>query len=265
MTLFWHPREGKIYKPFDHTREEGLWTFGKVARVKVRFQPVVDHFYKSTFKVEGDIVEVRAYKASTRRETNFFSAKLPVRNVRFDKSVEHIDTCIGQQPGFRGDELRYFVNVKKLSDEDSLRLREWVATPPVIQEKHNNTRIVRKRGTAIVETPKGVLVLAGKNGKYLLPGGGARKHERRMSAAIRELKEETGLVAKSCKYLFSHDEPANRKIQNLHKVFLIEADGRPHHISSESRHIGYWKPGSTSDLNVSPTTKLLIERFYQTR
>ncbi|MCL4517605.1 MAG: NUDIX domain-containing protein [Thaumarchaeota archaeon] len=41
----------------------------------------------------------------------------------------------------------------------------------------------------------------------MLPGGGATKHENRMRAAIRELREETSLKSKHAKYLFSHDEP----------------------------------------------------------
>ena len=122
------------------------------------------------------------------------------------------------------------------------------------------SRIVRRRGTAIVDTPEGILVVAGKRGVFLLPGGGAGRHESRMNATIRELREETGLVTKHCRYLFSHDDPEDgRKIRNLHKVFLIDAVGRPRHKSHESMYIGYWKPGS--NLHLSRTTKLLIERY----
>ena len=125
-------------------------------------------------------------------------------------------------------------------------------------------RIVRRRGTAIVETPKGVLVIAGNRGLYLLPGGGARRGESRMEATIRELREETGLVAKSCRYLFSYDDPDDgRRIRNLHKVFLIDADGEPRRKTHESRYVGYWRPGS--NLNVSRTTKLLIERYLSSK
>jgi calcineurin-like phosphoesterase family protein/ADP-ribose pyrophosphatase YjhB (NUDIX family) len=131
----------------------------------------------------------------------------------------------------------------------------WPRTAP-----HRSSRIVRRRGTAIVDTPEGILVVAGKRGVFLLPGGGAGRHESRMNATIRELHEETGLVTRHCRYLFSHDDPEDgRKIRNLHKVFLVDAVGRPRHTSHESRHIGYWKPGS--NLHLSRTTKLLIERY----
>jgi len=94
---------------------------------------------------------------------------------------------------------------------------------------------------------------------YLLPGGGARRHESRTKATIRELREETGLRAKSIRYLFTHHDSPDRKIRNLHKVFLVEAEGKPRHVSSESRHIGYWTQGS--DLTPSKTTMFLIEKY----
>ena len=49
----------------------------------------------------------------------------------------------------------------------------------------------RRRGTAIVDTPKGIVVVSVGGRTYYLPGGGARRGESRESAAIRELREET--------------------------------------------------------------------------
>ena len=51
----------------------------------------------------------------------------------------------------------------------------------------------RRRGTAIVEFPEGILVVSQGSEYFMLPGGGANKGESRRKAAIRELKEETGL------------------------------------------------------------------------
>lgn len=127
---------------------------------------------------------------------------------------------------------------------------------------HERSQIVRRRGTAIVETPAGVLVIAGERGLFLLPGGGAQRGETRMRAAIRELKEETGLVANGCKFLFSYDDPDDgRRVRNLHKVFLIDAEGEPRRKSHESRYIGYWKP--SLGLNLSGTTRRLLERYFE--
>jgi len=125
--------------------------------------------------------------------------------------------------------------------------------------------IVRRRGTAIVETPKGILVASGRKKLFLLPGGGASKWESRRKAAIRELREETGLKAYSWKYLFAYHEPKfahdgkRRKIRNLHKVFLIKASGTPKPNYHDVKHITFWKP--KSDVNISRTTRKIIERY----
>jgi 8-oxo-dGTP diphosphatase len=125
--------------------------------------------------------------------------------------------------------------------------------------------IVRRRGTAIVETPKGIMVTSSRNKLFLLPGGGAEKWESRRRATIRELKEETHLKAYDWKYLFTYNEPKytaegkKRKIINLHKVFLIKAEGIPKPNYHDVYHIDYWKPGCK--VNISRTTKLLIDKY----
>jgi ADP-ribose pyrophosphatase YjhB (NUDIX family) len=126
--------------------------------------------------------------------------------------------------------------------------------------------IVRRRGTAIVETSKGILVTASRNKLFLLPGGGAEKWESRRKATIRELREETGLKAYSWKYLFTYHEPRynfhngkRRKIRNLHKVFLIKASGTPKPNYHDVSHIGYWD--SQSNIKISRTTKAIIDKY----
>lgn len=128
--------------------------------------------------------------------------------------------------------------------------------------------VIRRRGTAIVETPRGILVTASRNKLFLLPGGGAEKWESRRRAAIRELREETGLKAYSWKYLFTHHEPKynyhngkRREIRNLHKVFLIKAHGIPKPNYHDVSHIDYWEPGS--GVNISRTTKLIIDKYVR--
>ncbi len=127
--------------------------------------------------------------------------------------------------------------------------------------------IVRRRGTAIVETPKGILVTASRTKLFLLPGGGAERWESRRRAAIRELREETGLKAGSWKYLFTWNEPKysydgkKRKIRNLHKVFLIKATGNPKPNYHDVSHIAYWKPDS--NVNISRTTQSIINKYLQ--
>lgn len=110
---------------------------------------------------------------------------------------------------------------------------------------------MRKRGTAYVETSNGVLVVSVDGKTFSLPGGEPRKGESRKRATIRELKEETGLIATKCDYLFEYVSPFNR-----HKVFQIECVGesKPRH---EIKHLDYF---NGSNLKVSNTTREIIER-----
>ena len=123
----------------------------------------------------------------------------------------------------------------------------------------------RRKGVAIVDTPKGILVVAGRSKKFMLPGGGAKRGESRRKAAIRELYEETGLKAIKVKYLFSY---VGRKwhtkkgsiVRNYAKVFLIEAKGNPR-PRSEIKYIAFWRPGSK--LNITKGTKKIISKYIE--
>jgi len=123
----------------------------------------------------------------------------------------------------------------------------------------------RRKGIAIVETKKGILVVAGRGKTFILPGGGAKSWESREKAAIRELYEETGLKAKKVKYLFSdvgikwHDHKG-RLIRNYSKVFLIEAEGKPR-PRHEIKYISFWKPNSRIRLGVG--SKKIIEKYLK--
>jgi 8-oxo-dGTP diphosphatase len=123
----------------------------------------------------------------------------------------------------------------------------------------------RRRGTAIVETPIGILVVAGRNGLYILPGGGATKGESRTEAAVRELNEETGLIATEVRFLFRHVGNVHKSYSGVyfgdhHTVCLINANGiaRPRH---EIRYVDYYFPDSK--IKISKTTKEIIDRFYK--
>jgi len=122
----------------------------------------------------------------------------------------------------------------------------------------------RRRGTAIVETEKGIIVTAGRSKIFLLPGGGANKHETRTQAAMRELGEETGLKPYDAKYLFHHRGRVHKShghgyFRDYHTVCIVKAKGTPH-PHHEIKYVNYYRQGS--DVRISGVTKEIIERYY---
>lgn len=122
---------------------------------------------------------------------------------------------------------------------------------------------IRRKGVSIVDTNKGILVVAGRSRKFILPGGGAKDWESRKKAAIRELYEETGLKARNAIYLFSYvggrwHTFSGRAVRNHAKVFLVEAEGSPA-PRHEIKHIAFWKP--YSNLNITSGTKTAIKKY----
>jgi len=80
----------------------------------------------------------------------------------------------------------------------------------------------RRQGLAIVDTKEGILVVSGKKRIFILPGGGAGKGESRKRATIRELREETGLIAYSCKFLFYHRGSKHRSYKGGHFRMIVK-------------------------------------------
>ncbi|MGD0904562.1 MAG: NUDIX domain-containing protein [Terracidiphilus sp.] len=122
----------------------------------------------------------------------------------------------------------------------------------------------RRRGTAIVETHQGILVTAGRSKVFLLPGGGAEHHESRTQAAMRELREETGLRPLHAKFLFRHlgrvsKSHGNGYFQDHHTVVLVYAVGTPK-PSHEIKYVDYYKPGS--NIHISGVTREIIDKYY---
>lgn len=122
----------------------------------------------------------------------------------------------------------------------------------------------RRRGTAIVEIEQGILVTAGRSKVFLLLGGGADKGETRIKAAMRELREESGLKPYYAKYLFRHVGKVHKShghgyFQDHHTVCLVKATGipRPRH---EVKYVAYYKPGSA--VRISGGTREIIEKYY---
>ena len=127
--------------------------------------------------------------------------------------------------------------------------------------------IYRRRGTAIVETEKGILLTAGRRGPFILPGGGTKKGESRFIAAFRELTEETGLRPYSAEIIFKHrgkvqpTKSGRHKFQDRHTVCVVRASGKARPGGGDAKRISYYSPGC--NVWISKTTKEIIERYYE--
>lgn len=124
----------------------------------------------------------------------------------------------------------------------------------------------RRRGTVIIEAEHGILLAAGRHGKFLLPGGGAKRGESRFMAALRELTEETGLLPYAAEIIFKYKGKISptlsgrHRFQNLHTVCLVRASGIPRPGGGDAKRIGYYYPGC--NVGISNATKEIIERYY---
>ena len=120
----------------------------------------------------------------------------------------------------------------------------------------------RRRGTAIVDTPKGILVVSLDGSNFTLPGGGAHRDESRKEAAIRELMEETRMKAVSLTPLFEflggvHKGPRGGTFRNAHKVFRVTATGTPK-PGQEVKSVAYYDGFRPS---LTPSAEKIIEKY----
>jgi len=113
----------------------------------------------------------------------------------------------------------------------------------------------RRRGTAILETNKGILLTAISGNAFLLPGGGANKGESRFRAAIRELEEETEVTVYYAQVIFRHESQSHE-----HTVVLVKARGTPK-PKNEVNYIDYFQPGK--NIRISKGTLDIINKYYE--
>ena len=91
-------------------------------------------------------------------------------------------------------------------------------------EKKGRTRKgKRKRATAIVTNSEGEVLLVRDNNvhQFSLPGGGVNHLEPTLSAAVRELYEETRLTGHKAEWICDHESRSQQ-----HVVYRIEAHGK---------------------------------------
>lgn len=95
--------------------------------------------------------------------------------------------------------------------------------------------------------------MSSSGGYFRLPGGKPEKGEASIQAAIRELREETGLRAYDVRYLFKFHES---------KIFKIEANGEPI-PGSEIHYFDFFEPGKQMEVKVSHNTRKILEMYYK--
>lgn len=125
---------------------------------------------------------------------------------------------------------------------------------------------VRERGTAVVPTERGILVVQERNGLWNLPGGGVNKRETVESGVLRELNEETGLQGKNPRRLFDvagnpWKDSRGRKNVNLNEVFIVDDIVGTPIASNEISKIGYYTPDS--DLKLGGSAKKILDAYYK--
>lgn len=179
-----------------------------------------------------------------------------------EKESENFSTLKKYSPSKYWVEEPFKVNTDKIQEVKPKDIKEVGETSISILELTKNAfnwaknkilkEELRKRGTAIVESEKGILVVADEHKTFVLPGGRAKRKESRKKATIRELREETGLKAISSKYLFSI-----RTRQN-HKVFFVKVKGKPK-PRYEVKYIHWWN--RDSNVKISKGTKTIIEKY----
>lgn len=121
----------------------------------------------------------------------------------------------------------------------------------------NSNSKKRKRSTVVLELAGALLLVETRDGLLLLPGGGQGDDESAIEAAVRELREETTLMASVVIFLFQYESPSNH-----HSVFWTIADGTPE-ARDDAVRIHLYRGEDALAQKMSPATLAIVEEFQR--
>ncbi|RKF33411.1 NUDIX hydrolase [Paraburkholderia fungorum] len=118
---------------------------------------------------------------------------------------------------------------------------------------------MKERATVLCVRDDRILLVARLRSRWALPGGRIRRGEAPHEAALRELEEETTLVATELTYLFQFSG-----FNTLHHVFF--ADVAHHSVAQASNEIArckWFAPVKIRTLSTSIPTTEIVELLFR--
>ncbi|GJF16729.1 putative MutT/NUDIX-like protein [Mycolicibacterium cyprinidarum] len=128
--------------------------------------------------------------------------------------------------------------------------------------------------TAVVTDPHDRIVLIRRrdNNLWALPGGAMELGESIVDAAVREVKEETGLDVDITGLIGVYTDPrhvmayADGEVrQQFSLCFTTRLLGGQLRVDSESTDIAWTSPGELASLDIHPSMRLRIQHYLQRR
>ena len=135
------------------------------------------------------------------------------------------------------------------------------------------TRLVPAASAVVVDN-EGRLLLAKRtdNSLWTIPGGTMKPGETIAEAAVREVKEETGLDVEVLSLVGIYSDP-NHVVEysdgEVRQQFSVCFACRPVDgdlsTSDETSEVGYFDPNELEDIDVHPSIRLRIQHFLENR
>jgi ADP-ribose pyrophosphatase YjhB (NUDIX family) len=121
----------------------------------------------------------------------------------------------------------------------------------------------------VFQQDKVLLVRERSDGKWTLPGGWVDVGDSPSFAVEREIREESGYLAKAVKLaaLYDRNNPAHGhppSILHIYKLFFIcEMNGGTATVSNETDAVDFFAVSALPPLSVGRATQAQIQRLYQ--